>query len=303
VPLDFSPASFKALKYACVLVRTCGAQLHLVHVCDYDSAPSLDAIGLTVPKADCTRRLKRRLQHVAARYQVAPSAGNLHLVHGRAYHEICRLAGRLDTDLIVTSTRGHTGFKHVILGSTAERVVQHARCPVLIVREHEHDILQSEEESGPALKLRRILVPLDFSQCSLIGLEYAVPWAHFWKAQLVLFHSAPVTNFTPYGEFGADGIPMMDAYVEDAAKSSLREIASGMLERGVAVETVVEAGPPASRVCEYAERHEIDLIITSTHGSTGFVHAVIGSTAEHIVRYARCPVLVVPTRKKKGARS
>lgn len=47
----------------------------------------------------------------------------------------------------------------------------------------------------------------------------------------------------------------MDAYIEDTSKSILREIASRMFERGVAVETVVEAGPPAGRVCEYADRH------------------------------------------------
>ncbi len=303
VPLDFSHASLKALNYACALVRTCGARVHLVHVCDYDSVPSLEAIGLTIPKAELTRRLKRRLRQVADKFHLESNAETLHVLTGRAYDGICRLGERLGTDLIVTSTRGHTGLKHILLGSTAERVVQHAPCPVLVVREHEHDILPSDDESGPVLELGRILVPLDFSACSLAGLEYAVPWAHFWKAQLVLFHSAPMTNLAPYGEFGARAIPMMDTYIEEAAKSSLREIASHMLERGVAVETVVEAGAPAASICEYAERHGIDLIVTSTHGSSGFAHAIIGSTAEHIVRYAHCPVLVVPGRKAKGAKS
>ncbi len=59
-------------------------------------------------------------------------------------------------------------------------------------------------------------------------------------------------------------------------------------------------GRPAEEICGYAEQHKIDLIITSTHGRTGFMHVLIGSVAEHIVRFAHSFVLVVPGALKHG---
>jgi nucleotide-binding universal stress UspA family protein len=302
VPLDFSHASIKALDYARALVTTCGAQLYLVHVCDYDYTSTLDGLVPIAPADEVIGRWKKRLQDAAAKSGATIAPENIHVVHGRAFDEICRLAKTLQIDLIVTSTRGHTGLKHVLLGSTAERVLQHAPCPALVVRTHEHEAIRMDTEAGPSLELKKILVPLDFSECSLAGLEFAVSWAHLWKARLVLFHSIPPNNLAVYEGVGARGFPVVDLYVDEAAEGGVREVASRMLQRGVAVETKVEAGPPAARICEYAETNGIDLIITSTHGMTGFLHAVMGSTAEHIVRYAHCPVLVVPTRKTKWTR-
>ena len=297
VPLDFSRASLKGLECALALVKQFGARLNLVHVCDYDVAlPSLEAAELFSSQSEMKRRAKRRLGDLAAKYSTAVAPDNLHVVTGLVYHEICRLAQKLDVDLIVTTTRGHTGLKHVLLGSTAERVVQHAPCPVLIVRECEHDFVHTNGKGDRVLRLRKILVPVDFSELSLAGLEFAVPFAHFWKAQIVLFNSVPITSFTPYGEFGARDLTM-NVDVRAVAESSLRDVASKMLERGVAVEAVVELGPAARQICDYADRHDVDLIITSTHGSSGFLHALIGSTAEHVVRYAHCPVLVAPNQR------
>lgn len=300
VPLDFSHVSLKGLEYALALAKQFGARLHLVHVCDYDFAlPSLEGVSFVIPHAEIRRRTKRRLRDLAAKYGPEMESDNLHVVSGRAYHEVCRLAQKLNVDLIVTTTRGHTGLKHVLLGSTAERLVQHAQCPVLIVRDRERDCVYTNEKGDRALRLKKILVPVDFSDCSMAGIEFAVPFAHFWKTQLLLFNSVPITSVVPYGEFGARD-PRMNLDLRAMAETSLRDVASKILERGVAVEAFVEVGPAARQICEYADRNDVDLIVTSTHGSTGFVHALIGSTAEHVVRYAHCPVLVVPSRKRKG---
>ena len=147
-------------------------------------------------------------------------------------------------------------------------------------------------------------MPLDFSECSLAGLEFAIPFAHFWKARLVLFNSVPLTNFVPYGEFGARSLPSPCGGAYEVAEELMQKICAKILPRGVAVETVVVTGPAARQACAYAQEHDVDLIVTSTHGVTGIAHTLIGSTAEHIVRYAHCPVLVVPTGSKgKQARA
>ena len=64
------------------------------------------------------------------------------------------------------------------------------------------------------------------------------------------------------------------------------------------IETIVESGASVAGICEVARRKHVDLIITATHGWTGFKHILIGSTAEVVVRYAPCPVLVVPSTRK-----
>ena len=61
--------------------------------------------------------------------------------YGRSFHEIAEAARTLKVDLIILSTHGYTGLKHALLGSATERVVRHAPCPVLVVREREHEFV------------------------------------------------------------------------------------------------------------------------------------------------------------------
>jgi nucleotide-binding universal stress UspA family protein len=230
---------------------------------------------------------------------MTPTPGHLHVATGRSYHEICELAERLGADLIVTSTRGLTGLKHVLIGSTAERVVQHSPCAVLVVREREHECLWTTGKNKTVLRLKKIMVPLDFSECSRAGLEFALPFARFWNVRLVLFNAVLTMPATPYGGFGPRDF-INDPDLESSARNSIREVGSEMLEQEVSIDTAVRTGPAAREICHYADQHDVDLIVLSTHGNTGFVHAVLGSTAEHVVRYAHCPVLVIPTRNRAG---
>jgi nucleotide-binding universal stress UspA family protein len=296
VPLDFSSASLKAVEYALPLVEQFGAQLHLVHAFDFDyPASTLAAVPIVIPEADLARRAERRLKSLAKKCAPALPAENFHVVRGRAFQAICGLARKLTTDLIVTTTRGNTGVKHVFLGSTAERIVRHAPCPVLIVREREHEFLaaRSNGKARRTLQLKKILVPVDFSDCSIAGLEFAIRFARPWQARLVLFHSVPLSGFAAYGEYGGRGLPDLNGYVHDLAHEQLADLTSILKRRGTETDAVVEVGPAAHQICDHAGAHEIDLIITSSHGSTGLTLALLGSTAEHVVRYATCPVLIV----------
>jgi len=302
VPLDFSRPSFKALEYALPLAERFGAKLHLVHAFDYDySMSTFSAMPLAIPEAEIASRAKRRLQDVAKKYAIALPAENCHVVKGRAYHAVCQLARKLRTDLIVTTTRGHTGLRHVFLGSTAERIVQHAPCGVLVVREHEREFVRASEgaaKSKGAIRLKKILVPVDFSDCSMVGLESAVRFAQVWGAQLLTFNCVPLQTFAMYGEYGGRDLTALTNYAQKAAKEEMDEIVSSLILRGVTVEGVIELGVPAQAICDYARNQEVDLIVTATHGSTGLTHILVGSTAEHVVRYAHCPVLVMPSYKR-----
>ena len=301
VPLDFSRPSFKALEYALPFAERFGAKLHLVHAFDYDYPMStFSAMPLAIPEAEIARRAERRLQDVAKIYEIALAPENCHVVKGRAYHAVCQLAQKLGTDLIITTTRGHTGLQHVFLGSTAERIVRHAPCPVMVVREHERDFVHGNERASKRdMVLKKILVPVDFSDCSMAGLGAAVRFAQVWNAQLVTFNCVPLQTFAAYGEYGGRDLTALTNYAQSAAKEEMDELISSLKSQNIAAIGVIELGVPAQAICDYARQHDVDLIITSTHGSTGLTHILLGSTAEHVVRYAHCPVLITPSHPRK----
>ena len=296
----------KALEYALPLAESFGAKLHLVHAFDYDYPMStLAAMPLAIPEAEMAGRAKRRLQDVAKKYAIALAPENCHVVKGRAYHAVCQLARKLKTDLIVTTTRGHTGLRHVFLGSTAERIVQYAPCDVLVVREHEREFVRASEgaaKSKSAIRLEKILVPVDFSDCSMVGLESAVRFAQVWGAELVTFNCVPLQTFALYGEYGGLDLSALTNDAQKTATKQMHEVVSSLESQNIIVKGVIELGVPAQAICDYARNNEVDLIVTATHGSTGLTHVLVGSTAEHVVRYAHCPVLVMRSYARRGKR-
>ena len=307
VPLDFSRRSLKALKYALPFAERFHSTLHLVHAFEYEYPMSiLAAMPLAISEAQVARSAKRRLAAVAKKHLVALAPENCHVVKGHPSQAVCQLARRLETDLIVTTTHGYTGLRHVFLGSTAERIVQHTPCGVLVVREHEREFVgetRGAANSGGTIRLRKILVPLDFSECSMVGLESAVQFAKDWGAQLVMFNCVPLQTFATYGDYGGRDSTALAECAQRAARDLMSDVVSNLQSRGIFVQGVVELGAPAQNICDYARANDVDLIVTSTHGSSGLVHLLLGSTAEHIVRYAHCPVLVMPGHARGGNRN
>jgi universal stress protein A len=137
VPVDFSGPSRKALDYATVLAQQFNAKLTLLHVIEPVATPDFAATFPLVMENDETKATaKQRLEKLAQSAGIPPGTVEKILVRfGRSFHEISDAARTLKTDLIVISTHGYTGLKHVLLGSTTERVVRHAPCPVLVVRQ------------------------------------------------------------------------------------------------------------------------------------------------------------------------
>lgn len=147
VSLDFSAPSKKALRYAVPLAERFDASLCLLHVLEPPSLVNdLRNVPLVVSDAAVLNRLHHKLV-ILARQEIKPLIHVNPLVRvGRPSHEIVTAAKDLNVDLIVIATHGHTGLKHVVLGSTAERVVRHAPCPVLVVREHDREFVSHGKE-------------------------------------------------------------------------------------------------------------------------------------------------------------
>lgn len=140
VPLDFSEDSLKALRYALRFAEQFGARITLVHVVEPMIYPP-DAGFIPLDQTQMVKASKRRMAALAREAVPAKQLERTAVVFGNPAHEIASLARRRKFDLIVLSTHGYTGLQHVLLGSTAERVVRHAPCPVLVVRQNEKDFV------------------------------------------------------------------------------------------------------------------------------------------------------------------
>jgi len=149
VPVDFSDFSSKALDYALAFADQFDARVILLHVVEpavYPESSMLVATALDDLNSDLRQVAEQKLSELR-RDKIGERVPSELLVRmGRAFSEITAAAEDLDVDLIILATHGYTGLKHVLLGSTTERVVRHAPCPVLTVRDPEHEFLRPPTE-------------------------------------------------------------------------------------------------------------------------------------------------------------
>ncbi len=303
VPVDFSPASHEALEVALTLVKPFGAEVHLAHVVpiEYRLAGLAD-VPILVPQLEVAPRVRKDLRNLATEYGHGLRA-HTHALHGRPFEEICRLASKIDIDLIAIATHGYTGLKHFALGSTTERVVRYSPCPVLVVRATRYSAngVQRKPRLRGAKTIRKILVPVDFSACSNKGIDYAKELAKKFKASLLFVHSIYFQYHVTSDEYARYDYPLCVQEADKAAQKQMRELVRATEADGIMVEPLLATGHAGEQICSRARTHGADLIVTSTHGWTGFKHVLIGSTAEYVVRHAHCPVLVVPTHLRPDA--
>ncbi|HUO85779.1 MAG TPA: universal stress protein [Thermoanaerobaculia bacterium] len=285
---DFSETADAALDWAVDIARQHGAGLRLIHALTLP-APLPDYVPAG---ADFGEELHSvalaKLEETAARVRQAGVEVELEVPVGVPSQAILRVAEESDADLVVLGTRGLTGVGHLLLGSTAERVVQRARCPVLTVH---------PEDRGRHRPIRNVVLPTDFSsgadQVAAVALRLLAGLEASARIVLVHAYHLPI-EYTAYGP-----IPTSVRFLEDVgadAQERLDQAARALSREGLAVESVLREGYPPDVIVETAQEHEADLIAMGTHGRTGLAHLLLGSTAERVVQHAPCPVITVRRR-------
>jgi nucleotide-binding universal stress UspA family protein len=146
-PTDFSELSLLALRYARGFAEQFRAQLFCLHVVDeaqqYWSALGPEATPIAPPIDDVLANAQNQMQGFADEHLIGLTfAPVTKVVLGRPDHEICAYAREITCDLLIMATHGHSGVMHALMGSTAEKVVRKAPCPVLTVRSGEHDFVE-----------------------------------------------------------------------------------------------------------------------------------------------------------------
>ena len=147
----------------------------------------------------------------------------------------------------------------------------------------------------PSLKLKQILVPIDFSNCSKKALQYALPLAREHQAAITLLYVVPPAYGA--GEYGGIDYAQLEAGMKQDGERELAKLAVDEVRGEISTDTLVRIGSPAREVVETARSLPADLIVISTHGRTGLKHVLLGSVTEHVVQRAPCPVLVVRERE------
>jgi len=294
-PIDFSEHSRRALTHAVALAKWYDSTITVLHVFSVVRATAYVPESRMVEFLVLTEADRKRL--VLEVQQFVDAGGHpdvpIEIVvrEGDTTGEILGQASALPADLLVLGTHGRSGFRRLLLGSVTEKVLHLASCPVLSVPRGVEGAVPA-----PPVVFKRILCAVDFSDCSLKGLNYALSVAQEADAHLLVVHvmELPHELAEPLGFAQLN----LDAYRTGYEQESLARLNDAIPETVRAycrVETQVLAGRPYRQILDAAEAQRSELIVMGIHGRGAVDLMLFGSTTQHVVRQASCPVLTVRT--------
>lgn len=146
--------------------------------------------------------------------------------------------------------------------------------------------------NGP-LNIKKILVPIDFSEHSKNALQYAISFAKQFNSELLLVYVVEPTIYPADFSFGQVAVPSIENELRERGEFELKQLVQAQIKDVLPSRTMVLTGKPFLEIINTADAENVDLIIIATHGHTGVEHILFGGTAEKVVRKAPCPVLVV----------
>ncbi len=294
--VDFSEHSRRALNHAVAIARWYEAKVTALYV--FSTAPvavagpgpvALEPIVLT--DAD-HERLVDDVRDFATVESAPGVAIDAAAQQGFPATEIVEYARAMNADLLVLGTHGRSGVERLLLGSVAERVLRRAGCPVLTVPAGQPDAVPA---GFPVFKT--ILCPVDFSDASMLALEYALSLAREADAHLTILHVASFsleqTMLDTAATEGGMTVAEFRRLTEQDLEARLRGAVPADASDYCRVDTLMTHGKPGAEVVRIATDRHADLIVMGVHGRGAVDLTLFGSTTQHVVRAAHCPVLTI----------
>lgn len=290
-PTDFSEGSKRAFPQAAFLADWHDAELHVLNVTgrhrhDYSETKKNFPISIDT----LTEWLRRPSKSVTG--STWPNLEALTIVQEQEEsaapaERIVAYAEDNDIDLVVMGTHGRRGVDRMLFGSVTEEVVRNAPCPAFTVR--------TDADVVPEQAVRRILVPIDFSEASELAVQHGKEIAMTYGAEIDLLHVVEEPFYPP--AYGPDVTEFPTRDVVERVEKQLADMARDDIGyEHVMVEATT--GYPSSEILDYVDENDVDLIVLATHGRTGLDHILLGSVAERVLRRSPKPVFVVkPDRK------
>ena len=285
VPLDGSELAEQVLPYAAEFARRADAELLLL--------TSIQPVGIwdaTATAINWEREERLAQEYLDAqkeRLQAAGAKVRVKRQHGEAAANILETAETDKVDLIAISTHGRSGLSRWLFGSVADRIVQSAHVPLLMIR-------PDAKKPAPSTVFEKLLVPLDGSDVAASALPFVEEVAKLFGAGVVLYHAvAPISAYPGFETVN----PQLDGKVlqemQQQAKDLLSRNAKEMSERGVRATVAVSIDLAVDGILRAANETGADLIAIGTHGRSGLGRLVMGSVANAVMRRATLPCLLV----------
>ncbi len=283
---DFSEHANRTIPYGVAIAREFDARLYVCHVVDLSAVAiygefQLDPVG----QQERIRRQAREL------LEKTPGLENVAwepvIRFGNPAGEIARLVEEKQLDLVIASTRGHSGLKRLILGSVTQRLIRTLPCPVLAVQSPPEGFIDPE---GGGIRLQKILVGIDFSADAENALRYGLSLAQEFEAEVHILH---VMEPPVYPEFLTPTEQTQDLLQVDAVKERLEALVPAEARVWCTPRATVLRGQAYEELVAYAVAREMDMIVLGVRGHGLVKSLLLGSTTDRVVRRAPCPVLAV----------
>jgi nucleotide-binding universal stress UspA family protein len=287
IPVDFSDCSTAAVTMGRALTDICGAELTALHVHPYDP-PVGDAIAfgtLSPPLDEKTRAvLIDRLGALVTPGDIDGRRIELVVREGSAAEEILEYAGH-GTDLIVMGTHGRRrALDRLFVGSVTGRVSRKAPCSVLTIRTDTSGIVRHPD-------LRKVLCPVDLTEASEGTVAMAASVTRAVGGHLTLFHAVDPRRWEHHPMPVPQGDERFRRFMVDTARDRLTALADRHAGGGLEVAAAVTLGRARDEILRRASHIGADLIVVGAHARSP-LGGLLGSTPQHLMRMAPCPVLI-----------
>lgn len=242
----------------------------------------LTVVAVTGDGADAERAAAAAKEVLGSHF----SSVETQIRRGNPAEEILKAAGELEAELVVVGSRGLTPVARFILGSVAERVTRHSRCPVLVVRNFDG-------------VLDRVLLGVDGSTCSRNATRFLARFGlpEGCTVELLTVVTPDVQALTAgRSTLNASMIAELKGLLREErreAEERLRAVAAELRQAGLTTVATVRPDFPAPGILGAAEERKADLIVLGAQGMSRFDRFLLGSVSEFVLRHAPCSVLVV----------
>jgi nucleotide-binding universal stress UspA family protein len=294
-PVDFSDFSRRALDHAVTVARWYGARLTVLYVHHIEiptiaqfaglGTASIESAGLSLGDRE---QLRQQLEAMVRPEAMKNVPIEFSVVEGGIVVEI--LAAAESADLLVMGTHGRSGFDRLVLGSVTEKVLRKATCPMLTVPRG------SPDATGVPTLFHHILAGVDFSEASMLALDWALSLAEEADAHLTVLHVTEIPlELARWADEDEDGKKYVEQW-KSHARARLQPVVPDAVRVYCHVKERVETGRPYEAILRTAAEENAGLIVMGRHGYGVIEETFVGSTAQQIVREAACPVLTVRNR-------
>jgi nucleotide-binding universal stress UspA family protein len=281
VPLDFSAPSRIALNHGVAFARRFRARLVLLHI--METPPAL-AYTFPADYAKIETRHREQAWRMLSALVAPEDQDDLELQiivkAGNVEEEIASTIREAKADAVVMGTHGRSLFGRAFIGSVTQHMLRKVPVPILTVC----------RVTRP-LTFERILFATDLSEASIQGFGPVLDFADTTRSTVAVIHAVHVPALL-YAEPGMPPIDKLQLFAD--ARERLKALEAQAAERKINVETLLLEGHPAETILKAAEHDGADLIVMTVSKKGLIERALLGSTAERVIREAHLPVLSIP---------